>query len=240
MQLANWYPSRGVRTVGEAGNIYRRTLKAAQGWEAPRPPFDVTFHLTLCVPTTTGRQEEGEVYFSTAGGEPITAALGSGQLPLAVEAALGSMVRGDVAVVACPAAALQASTLLPGPPAEERQQGSSGGGGGNGWQQADWLEFSVQLLDFLQVRDMTGDGQVRRPLGNALLCSATAAKLTQLPGCCMSLIAAAAVPLAIHCHQNQHAHAKPLTFTRYGVFSRLPSPAGCEAYRGEGAWGFPS
>eukprot|EP00887_Chlorella_sp_A99_P004741 scaffold4.g4741.t1 len=159
--LANWYPSRGVRAVGEAGDVYRRNLVAAEGqWETPRPPFEATFHLELRMPTTTGRQGEGRAYWST-GGAPLTAALGSGQLPPAVEAALGSMVRGDEAVVACPAAALRGGALVPDPPPEVGNGGSEGGGP-QSRSAGDWLEFTVRLVDFLQVRDLTGDGQAMK------------------------------------------------------------------------------
>ena len=68
--------------MGEDGAAYLRTTREGQGWESPRPPFDVVLHATARLASTSGRQAEGgQPYFSTAGGEPLACSLGAGQLP---------------------------------------------------------------------------------------------------------------------------------------------------------------
>jgi len=81
-QLAHWEPGpAAARCVGTDSDIFLRTLRPGQGWECPRPPFEVTFHISARMPSTSGMREEGELYFQTVNGEPLTCSLGAGQLP---------------------------------------------------------------------------------------------------------------------------------------------------------------
>lgn len=80
-QLASWLPGAGVRCVGAASDVFLRTLQPGQGWETPRPPFEVQLHMEARAASTTGRVGEGQPYFSTSSGEPLACALGAGQLP---------------------------------------------------------------------------------------------------------------------------------------------------------------
>lgn len=80
-QLTAWLPGAGVRCVGAASDVFLRTLQPGQGWETPRPPFEVQLHLEARTASTTGRPGEGQPYFSTSSGEPLACALGAGQLP---------------------------------------------------------------------------------------------------------------------------------------------------------------
>ncbi|PSC68182.1 Peptidyl-prolyl cis-trans isomerase PASTICCINO1 [Micractinium conductrix] len=145
----------GARCCGGGDAVLLRTLGAGQGWESPRPPFEVTFHVTARAVSSSGRQGEGEPYFdSTSGGEPLACSLGAGQLPPAVEAALAGMQRQQEAVALCPVDQLCGGGLLPDPPGAAelaaRGQGAAPA----------YAEVWLRLLDFSQVRDMTGDGQV--------------------------------------------------------------------------------
>lgn len=40
IQLVNWYPKKGVKSVGEDG-IVLRTTSPSESWEHPRAPFEV-------------------------------------------------------------------------------------------------------------------------------------------------------------------------------------------------------
>lgn len=80
-QLTSWLPGAGVRCVGAASDVFLRMLQAGQGWETPRPPFEVQLHLEARAASTTGRPGEGQPYFSSSGGEPLSCSLGAGQLP---------------------------------------------------------------------------------------------------------------------------------------------------------------
>lgn len=154
-QLTHWFPGGGeggAKCVGPDSASFLRTLRAGQGWESPRPPFDVVLHATARLASTTGRQQEGEPYFSSTEGQPLACSLGAGQLPPGVEAALGAMMRGQEAVLLCPLAQLRGGSLMPDPP-----NADEGGGSGNsetsGTQAAPlYGEVQLQLLDFSQAR----------------------------------------------------------------------------------------
>lgn len=83
LQLTHWYPAAGgaVKCLGSGNDAFMRTLRPGQGWESPRPPFEVSLHVEARAASTSGRQEEGQSYFSSADGEPLICSLGSGQLP---------------------------------------------------------------------------------------------------------------------------------------------------------------
>lgn len=102
-QLTHWYQSAGVKCVGESGDAFLRTLQPGQGWECPRPPFEVSLHAAARVASTSGRQQEGEPYFSTAGAEPLTCSLGAGSLPPGERRAweVGGWVAGCMCMPGC-------------------------------------------------------------------------------------------------------------------------------------------
>ena len=41
LQLASFYPGDGVKSVGPNNEVVKRVLQAGEGWETPRPPFEV-------------------------------------------------------------------------------------------------------------------------------------------------------------------------------------------------------
>lgn len=150
--LTSWLPGASVRCVGTASDVFLRTLQPGKGWETPRPPFEVQLHLEARDASTTGRPGEGQPYFSTSSGEPLACTLGAGQLPPGVEAALQAMQRQQEAVAYCPTSQLRGGSLVPDPPGQEASS--------SGRAAEDYAEFKLQLLEFSQVRDMTGDGGV--------------------------------------------------------------------------------
>ncbi|EFN57340.1 hypothetical protein CHLNCDRAFT_142698 [Chlorella variabilis] len=150
--LTSWYPGSSVKCVGPASDVFLRTLRPGQGWESPRLPFDVSLHINARTGSTTGRQDEGDSYFSSTNGEPLACPLGAGQLPPGVETALSAMQRQQEAVAYCPTSQLYGSKLLPDPP--DVADGTAPATAQS------YAEIKLHLLDFSQVRDMTGDGAV--------------------------------------------------------------------------------
>ncbi|KAK9805627.1 hypothetical protein WJX72_008874 [[Myrmecia] bisecta] len=145
IQLVNWYAKDDVRVVGEDSDIYKRTVKDGTTWETPRAPFEVEVDCKARVPSTSGRQGEGTPYFATAPGAPLRWTMGSGQVPPGLEEGLSSVVKGERAIISVPAALAKGGTLLPAPP-----------------DGAERVEYEVELLSMLQVRDMTGTGEVTK------------------------------------------------------------------------------
>jgi FK506-binding protein 4/5 len=81
LQLVSWLPGGGVKCVGPSADVFLRSLRAGQGWESPRPPFEVSAHINARTASPSGSQGCGEQYFSSRHGEPVACALGAGQLP---------------------------------------------------------------------------------------------------------------------------------------------------------------
>jgi FK506-binding protein 4/5 len=149
VQLARWCPGGGaVRAVDAAPGVIRRTLAPGQGWETPRAPFEVTLHVEARALASDGADAGGPAFFSTAaapgggGGEPLVVSLGSGALPPGLDAAVCGMLRGETATVWCPAGAVRGGAAVPPPPDAALR----------------FVQYQVRLLDFLQVRDLLGDG----------------------------------------------------------------------------------
>ena len=111
---------------------FKLTLEPGTTWESPRPPFEVSFALSASAPSSDGRLGKGEVFWrhqqqqggdgdgkgkapagspsssivSSDDGGLITATMGDGSLPEALEAALSCVCKGETAVVSLPLAAL--------------------------------------------------------------------------------------------------------------------------------------
>eukprot|EP00879_Flechtneria_rotunda_P002973 GHRR01003190.1.p1 GENE.GHRR01003190.1~~GHRR01003190.1.p1 ORF type:complete len:634 (+),score=228.22 GHRR01003190.1:2740-4641(+) len=168
LQLVNWYPAKQVRVCGEESDMFKRVLLESDKWEMARPPNEVTFSLEARTLAYNGHQCTGYQYYSVSADNSLQVQLGQGLLPSGLEAALGSMSKGEKAVFVLPALQMQ-------PPSYAPQEGSSdsNGDGSNKQQPAQYVlppppakaaqvEVCLQLHDLVQVRDMTGDGQVTK------------------------------------------------------------------------------
>jgi len=175
VQLAAFVSGKNVKSLGDSG-IIMEVIKQGTGWETPRVPFDVSVHVVARSVATDGTPQAGSVYFdsridsatvSGSSGE-ISCGLGDGTLPPGLEKAISELQIGEEAIVWCPvalatsnmrknkstnAAAASSPFVFPAPPSQE-----SLGIGGNLYPSLRYIEFTVSLLDFSQVRDLTGDG----------------------------------------------------------------------------------
>ncbi|KAL6766237.1 FKB99 [Auxenochlorella protothecoides x Auxenochlorella symbiontica] len=145
VELVEVVPGRTVRAVLAAEDTFKVTEQAGRDFETPRAPYKVKLHLRASTPSSDDRPlGASQTYFTMQSGTPLEATLDSGQLPPGLDAALHSMVRGERSIVTCPHEAASGGTLVPDPDA-------SGSGR---------AEFAIELLDFTQVRDLTGSGEL--------------------------------------------------------------------------------
>lgn len=150
------------------------TLEHGTTWESPRPPFEVSFSLAASAPSSDGRLGKGEAFWTSRkqGGDSgskgkapaasssatdalLTATMGDGSLPAALEDALSCVCQGETAVVSLPLAALAAdekreskkpllfslppSSSLPPAVASSRR-----------------VELTLRVAGMVQVRDLVG------------------------------------------------------------------------------------
>ena len=93
-QLVNWYPSGGVKALGEGGGVIRRMLQQGEGWETPREPFEISLELEMATPSTDGQQCQGQPYFATAPDAPLQCSLSAEDLPAGAPGGARGMQQG--------------------------------------------------------------------------------------------------------------------------------------------------
>ncbi|KAJ0088235.1 hypothetical protein Patl1_31761 [Pistacia atlantica] len=108
-------------------------LKKGKGWESPRQPYEVKAWISA----KTG---DGKLIFSHTEGEPYFFSFGRSEVPKGLEMGIGTMTREEKAVIYVTSQYLTQSPLLPVVDGYEE------------------IHFEVELVHFIQVRDMLGDG----------------------------------------------------------------------------------
>mmetsp|Transcript_1261 Transcript_1261/g.3505 ORF Transcript_1261/g.3505 Transcript_1261/m.3505 type:complete len:651 (-) Transcript_1261:236-2188(-) len=185
LTLLGWTPADQVRPVGLNHSLAKVLLSEGGSWESARPPFEVTLHITLRALAYDGIPQTGKVLYSTTtgstaatsgssstgaagGGKPITCVMGQGSLPAGIEEALGHMCRGERSLFIIPAPEMQpaASSSAAEGPSEVGQGAGSSGGQAHACllppppAKAMQVEAEVELVGLVQVRDMSGMGEV--------------------------------------------------------------------------------
>uniref|UniRef100_A0A7S3VGN7 peptidylprolyl isomerase n=1 Tax=Dunaliella tertiolecta TaxID=3047 RepID=A0A7S3VGN7_DUNTE len=171
LQLVQHYSDTEVRPCGLHSSMFKKVYKEGSSWESVRPPCEITFHATLRALAHDGIQLSGRHLFSTkeqsspsmptppntsmppgvTPGQPLSAQLGAGQLPQGIEEALGQMSKQEHAMFILPASAMQlpaesthpCSVLARALPPKAVQ-----------------VEVELELVSIVQVRDITGSGEV--------------------------------------------------------------------------------
>ncbi|GMH35829.1 hypothetical protein BSKO_03697 [Bryopsis sp. KO-2023] len=147
LRLVSWHPAGDdVYNVGSGDHLYllKTVLKEGQGWENPRPPYEVRACLTARAPSSDGIQCSGEPFFKCDEANPLEIAMGSNQIPEGVEGALTSMVKQERSVFVIPVDSFVGpSGRFPSAPESLHQ-----------------IEIEIDLKHVAQVRDMYGDGKV--------------------------------------------------------------------------------
>ncbi|KAJ0979581.1 hypothetical protein J5N97_015055 [Dioscorea zingiberensis] len=123
-----------VKVVSEDLGVVKKIIKEGQGWESPREPYEVTSWITAM---TLG----GKLILSRTE-EPYCFTFGKSEVPKGLEMAIGTMTRGEKATIFVSNAYLTESPLMK--ITEDLED----------------IQFEVELVHFIQVRDMLGDGRL--------------------------------------------------------------------------------
>jgi len=152
LRLLQFYPAAECSAVplelgGKHGEIFKRVVQEGVGWETPRAPFEVELTCTVRALPDDGDLQSGRVLFSTGVESPVTICVGANQVERHFEAAVCSMLCGERAVFVSPAGGLDegCGLVIPTFAAERRT-----------------VEYDVAVSRIIQVRDMTGTGEVTK------------------------------------------------------------------------------
>ncbi|KAF6161054.1 hypothetical protein GIB67_007695 [Kingdonia uniflora] len=124
-----------VRVIKEDMGVVKKVIKEGEGWESPREPYEVKAWISA----KTG---DGKLILSHTQGDPFSFTFGKAEVPKGLEIGIGAMTRGEKAVIYVSNHYLNESRLMPGV------------------EDFDELQFEVDLVHFIQVRDMLGDGRL--------------------------------------------------------------------------------
>ncbi|KAG0618714.1 hypothetical protein M758_4G087100 [Ceratodon purpureus] len=127
-----------AKIITEDIGVTKEVLEDGEGWETARPPYEVKLWMT-------GRVLCGATFFTHIEGDPLLVEFGKGQLPEELEKAIGTMTRKEKSTIY-----ISSSHCTSSPNAYKL----------NIPPQAQELEFEVELVQLIQVRDMFGDGGV--------------------------------------------------------------------------------
>ncbi|GLT75878.1 hypothetical protein SLA2020_475720 [Shorea laevis] len=124
-----------VKVVSDDLGVLKKVIKEGQGWESPREPYEVKAWISA----KTG---DGKLLLSHTEGEPYFFTFGKSEVPKGLETGIGTMAREEKAVIYVTSQYLTESPLMPVVEGHEE------------------VQFEVELVHFIQVRDMLGDGRL--------------------------------------------------------------------------------
>ncbi|KAK4601126.1 hypothetical protein RGQ29_010629 [Quercus rubra] len=124
-----------AKVVSDDLGVVKKVINEGQGWESPREPYEVKAWISA----KTG---DGKLILSHKEGEPYFFTFGKSEVPKGLEMGIGTMTRGEKAVVYVTSQYLTQSPLIPVIESFEE------------------VHFEVELVHFIQVRDMLGDGRL--------------------------------------------------------------------------------
>ncbi|KAE8720561.1 Peptidyl-prolyl cis-trans isomerase PASTICCINO1 [Hibiscus syriacus] len=115
--------------------VLKKVIDEGQGWESPREPYEVKAWISA-------KTADGKLILSHTEGEPYFFTFGKSEVPKGLELGVGTMARKEKAVIYVTKQYLTPSTLLPEIEGYEE------------------IHFEVELVRFIQVRDVLGDGRL--------------------------------------------------------------------------------
>ncbi|KAL3037883.1 hypothetical protein AAZX31_01G096600 [Glycine max] len=124
-----------AKVVTDDLGVVKKVVREGQGWESPREPYEVKAWISAKTVT-------GKLIMSHTEGEPYFFTFGKSEVPKGLEMAIGTMVREEKAVIYVTSQYLTESPLMPV------------------IEGYDEVHFEVELVHFIQVRDMLGDGRL--------------------------------------------------------------------------------
>ncbi|KAI7747489.1 hypothetical protein M8C21_025905 [Ambrosia artemisiifolia] len=132
-ELALYKPNFNVLT--EDLGILKKVINEAQSWENPRELYEVKARVSA-------KSGDGQSLKLATNSEPIMFTFGKSEVPKGLEMGIGSMSRGEKAVIYVTSQYLSQSPLIPSVEGFEE------------------VHFEVELIHFIQVRDVLGDGRL--------------------------------------------------------------------------------
>ncbi|XP_042451820.1 peptidyl-prolyl cis-trans isomerase PASTICCINO1-like, partial [Zingiber officinale] len=123
-----------VKVVSEDLGVVKKIISEGQGWETPREPYEVKARIDV-------KTVDGKIIVSHID-EPYSFTIGKSELPKGLEVGIGTMTRGEKAAIFLSKSYMTKSSL---------------------WSMIegyDEIQFEVELVHFIQVRDMLGDGRL--------------------------------------------------------------------------------
>ncbi|KAJ9694841.1 hypothetical protein PVL29_010356 [Vitis rotundifolia] len=124
-----------VKVITDDLGVLKKVINEGQGWESPREPYEVKAWISA----KTGK---GKEILSHTKGEPYFFTFGKSEVPKGLEMGIGTMTRGEKAVLYVTNQYITQSPLMPIIEGVEE------------------VLFEVELVHFIQVRDMLGDGRL--------------------------------------------------------------------------------
>ncbi|KAE8696546.1 Peptidyl-prolyl cis-trans isomerase PASTICCINO1 [Hibiscus syriacus] len=115
--------------------VLKKVIDEGQGWESPREPYEVQAWISA-------KTADGKLILSHTEGEPYFFTFGKSEVPKGLEMGIGTMAGKEKAVIYVTKQYLTPSPLLPEIEGYEE------------------IHFEVELVHFIQVRDVLGDGRL--------------------------------------------------------------------------------
>ncbi|KAK9673862.1 hypothetical protein RND81_12G194500 [Saponaria officinalis] len=124
-----------AKVISEDLGVVKKVLREGQGWETPRAPYEVKAWISA-------KTKAGRLIWSHVEGEPFFFTFGDSRLPEGLEKGIGTMTRGEKAIIYVTNQYLTECSILPQVKSLEE------------------VHFEVDLVHFVQVRDVLGDGRL--------------------------------------------------------------------------------
>lgn len=124
-----------VKVITEDLGVLKKVTHEAQSWENPRDLYEVKARISA-------KLGDGQSLQLHTTGEPILFTFGKSEVPKGLEMGIGTMSRGEKAVIYVTNQYLSQSPLIPSIDGIEE------------------VHFEVELIHFIQVRDVLGDGRL--------------------------------------------------------------------------------
>ncbi|CAH2064186.1 unnamed protein product [Thlaspi arvense] len=128
------YAEKDCPIASEDLGVVKKILNEGEGWESPREPYEVKARISA-------KSGDGNVIFSHTE-EPYFFTFGKSEVPKGLEIGIGTMARKEKAVIYVRKQYLTESPLM------------------HIVQDLEEVHFEVELVHFIQVRDMLGDGRL--------------------------------------------------------------------------------
>ncbi|KZV53412.1 hypothetical protein F511_10198 [Dorcoceras hygrometricum] len=123
------------KVVTEDLGVIKKVTEEGQGWEQPREPYEVKAWISA-------KSGDGNLIFSHTEGEPFFFTFGKSEVTKGLEMGIGTMSRGEKAVIYVNKQYITQGPLIP--LVEDIAE----------------VHFEVELVHFVQVRDLLGDGRM--------------------------------------------------------------------------------